>query len=897
MENQWHALEWDKSAAVLKTSLQGLSREEALARLKEHGHNELQTRKAVPAFVIFLRQFLNPLVYILLAASVVKFAVGAVLDGGVILGVITLMAVIGFFQEARAEKAMEALKQMSAPKAKVRRAGKTELVPAKEIVPGDILILESGDKIPADSRVIEASSLKVNEAILTGESAAVDKHVEVVPADTVIADRKNMLYMGTSVIYGRASAVVVATAMDTEMGKIALALKEVKTEKTPLQKSIHVLGKWMIVIAICIVAILKVIGISKGMNWVDIFLLSVAAVVAAIPEGLPAVFTVVLAGGMRMMAKRNAIIRKLVAVETLGSTTVICTDKTGTLTLNQMTVKRLWINAGTIDIGDSECGTMAEFSYKDKDRTVKANEDAGVNRLLEIGTLCNDASLDIKGGKCEVIGDPTEGALLAAAVKAGLKKPDLERSFPRVSEIPFQSEKQYMATLHRKGEQRVAYVKGSPEKILAMCSRVSKSAGFEDLDDAVRASINSAVSDMAKDAMRVLAFAYCECGSSEENLTEDRISGKLIFAGLAGMIDPPRPEAVESVKSCKQAGIRVIMVTGDNKITAMAIAREIGIVSDGAVTGAEVGKMSDVELEEKLKSVSVFARIEPLHKLRIVQAVKKLGNVVAMTGDGVNDAPALEAADIGVSMGITGTDVAKEASDMVLADDNFASIVAAVEEGRVIFNRLRNAILFLLTTCFGELFALILCVYYTGTAPLLPIQILWVNLVTGALIAIPLGFEPKSGDELRLPPRHPKVGLIYPGMVARIFFLASGLSVGAFLIFIWSLNRFSIEETRTVVFCSIVVFEWLVAFNVRSDKDTIFKLGILKNGALIKAIAVAIVLQMIVVYAPVSQPLFKTVALRPFEWLIALLPGAFIFICETLRKMIFPGLFGAGKWK
>ena len=872
MKQNWHTLTCEEVFSLLKASPSGLTVDEANSRLKEYGHNELATKKATPAIVIFLRQLLNPLVYILIGASIVKFVVGGVTDGSVILAVIMVMAIIGFIQEARAEKAMDALKQLAAPKAKVKRAGKVEMVPSKEVVSGDILMLESGDKIPADARIIEASNLKVNESILTGESVPVDKHVDKVSADASVADRKNLLYMGTAVSYGRAVAVVVATGMSTEMGKIASALKEVKAEKTPLQRSIHTLGKWMIIIAVAIVAILKVIGISRGMGWVEIFMLSVAAVVAAIPEGLPAVVTVVLAVGMRMMAKRNAIIRKLVAVETLGSTTVICTDKTGTLTMNQMAVKRLWHNAQMTEVGDQKI----ELSDEDE-----------LGMLLEIGVLCNDATLKNENNTSVIIGDPTEGAFLTAGSKAGLEKGELEKSFPRVSEIPFQSEKQYMATLHQKEGKRVAYVKGSPEKILS----------FSALDDTSRASISEAVNSMANDAMRVLALAYCELPASKDNLVEEDLAGKLTFVGLAGMIDPPRPEAIESVKLCKEAGIRVIMVTGDNKLTAGAIAKEIGINTNEVLTGVDVEKMNNEELAAKVKTVSIFARIEPLHKLKIVKAIKNLGNVVAMTGDGVNDAPALEAADIGIAMGITGTDVAKEASDMVLADDNFASIVAAVEEGRVIFNRLRNAVVFLLITCFGELFALILCVSFTGKAPLLPIQILWINLVTGALIAIPLGLEPRVGNELQFPPRHPKVGLIYPGMVMRIICLALGLSVGAFLIFAWSLQRFTIEESRTIVFCSIVIFEWLVAFNVRSDEITIFKLGVFKNTALIKAIAIAVVLQLVVIYAGFARPLFNSAALKPIEWFIALLPGVTIFVIETSRKIIIPKLFSAGKWK
>lgn len=871
-ETKWHALDSEEALRLLESSFDGLTHGEIAKRLERFGLNEIAEKKATSVILIFLRQFLNPLVYILIAASIVKFIIGGLMDGSVILAVLAIMAIVGFIQEVRAEKAMEALKQLAAPKAKVKRSGKIELIPSKEIVPGDILILESGDKVPADSRIIEVSSLKVNESILTGESVPLDKHVEKLDEGASIADRKNILYMGTTVTYGRGVAVVVATGMATEIGKIASALREVKSEKTPLQRSINALGKWMIIVAVSIVVVLKVIGIGKGMGWVEIFMLSVAAVVAAIPEGLPAVVTVVLAVGMRAMARRNAIIRKLVAVETLGSTTVICSDKTGTLTMNQMAVKLLWRDNETVEIGDGPL----DVSGAD-----------GIKMLLEIGVLCNDASLKKENDAFTVIGDPTEGALLIAAYKAGLDKGKLEQSLPRLSEIPFQSEKQYMATLHRRNDKLVAYVKGSPEKIMS----------FSALDESSRASISDAVEKMAKDAMRVLALAYCEIPSGRDNLTEEDISGKLTLAGLVGMMDPPRPEAIESVNLCKEAGIRVVMVTGDNKLTAEAISKEIGIATEEILTGVDLEKMDEERLAEKVEKVSVFARIEPLHKLKIIRAIKKLGHVVAMTGDGVNDAPALEAADIGIAMGISGTDVAKEASDMILADDNFASIVAAVEEGRAIFNRLRNVVAFLLTTCFGELFALILCVLFLGKAPLLPIQILWINLVTGALIAIPLGLEPKTGNELRLPPRDPGVGLIYSGMVARIMFLASGLSLGIFLLFAWSLPRFSIEESRTIAFCSVVIFEWLVAFNVRSDEITIFDLGVFKNKALIGTIAIAAVLQMIVIYGGFARPLFASVALAPFEWFMAFLPGAAIFTMETLRKVIAPKLFSAGKWR
>lgn len=870
MEQNWHALEVQDVLNSLKTSLQGLDSEEAKLRLSQYGQNELTAKKKNSLLLIFFRQFLNPLVYILIIASLIKLWFSSFMDAFVILGVIIFMAVVGFIQEARAEKAVEALKQLASPKAKVKRAGEIEVVSTKELVPGDIVILESGDKIPADLRIIESVNLKVNESLLTGESLPVDKYADKVLNETVVAEQKNMLFMGTSVTYGRALAVVVATGMNTQMGKIASALKEIQSPATPLQKSIQTLGKWMIFITIGIVFILKIIGMSKGLSWIEVFMLAVAAVVAALPEGLPAVVTVVLAIGMRQMAKRNAIVRKLVAVETLGSTTVICTDKTGTLTLNQMTVKKIWYDSKMIDIDNNLQG-----------------EEKNLKKLLEIALLCNDAKAKNENSEEEFLGDPTEVALLLAGKKLGLKKSELESFSPRISEIPFQSEKQFMATLHQKEGRLVAYVKGSPEKILSLSN----------LDKIDKDIILEAVSAMAKEALRVLAFGWVEFSSRKEALVEEDIFMKVNFVGLMGMIDPPRPEAIKSIELCKKAGVRVVMITGDNKLTAQTIAKQIGIFAEEVITGEDFYRMSNDELIEKAKSVCVFARIEPMHKLKIVKAFKSLGHVVAMTGDGINDAPALEAADIGIAMGITGTDVAKESSDMILADDNFASIVSAVEEGRSIFNRLRNAVTFLLTTCFGELFTLLFSILFTGKSPLLPIQILWINLVTGSLVAIPLGFEPKVGNELNFPPRHPRVGLIYPGMVMRIAFLAISLSIGAFFVFRFSLEKFGIEKARAITFCSIVLFEWLVAFNVRSDEITIFKLGVFKNKALLKAVLIGFLLQLLVVYNPFLQLFFSTVYLSINEWFLALFPGLTIFTMETLRKIVFPYLFSLGKWQ
>jgi P-type Ca2+ transporter type 2C len=892
MNNTWHSISVDNIIKELSTSLDGLNSAEVSSRILQYGQNQLTGKKRVSPIIIFFRQFLNPLIYVLFAAVIIKAVVGSFIDAGVISGVIVLMATIGFVQETRAEKAMEALLQMAAPKAKVRRGGKVLTCPAKEIVPGDIILLEAGDKVPADARLIEISNLKVNEAPITGESMPVDKHSDLLETNIPLADRKNMVFMGTSVTYGRAIAIVTSTGMSTEIGEIASAIQDVKVEKTPLQKSISKLSRYIITLILGACALLITAGIIEGLPTLDVVLLAVAAAVSAIPEGLPATVTVTLALGMRAMAQRNVIIRKLVAVETLGAATVICSDKTGTLTLNQMTAKRIYVNGNWIEVTGE--GYQIEGQFLHEKNVVHSNP---LNLLLQIGALCNDALLTRESTRCDIIGDPTEGALVVAAAKAGIDKEDLELTYPRIDEIPFQSEKQYMATLHTRDSKRVAYVKGSPERLLSFSNSILKNNEIVALtEDEVHYQAN-AIENMAKEAMRVLALGYAELPPEHLEIKEEDIKGNLVFVGLVGMADPPREEAKKAIKLCKQAGIKVVMATGDNKVTAESVARQLDLPTGKVITGTDLQQISDEDLSKQIQDFSVFARIEPLHKLRIVKAFKSRGQIVAMTGDGVNDAPALKSANIGVAMGITGTDVAKEASDMVLTDDNFASVVSAVEEGRSIFSRLRNVTLFLLTTGFGELLGLILCVSLLGMAPLLPLQIIWINLVTGVIMAIPLGLEPKTGEELKQPPRHPKVGLVYPGLLLRLGFLALMLSIGVFSVFNWAQSRFSLEEARTVAFCSVVVFEWLVAFNARSDEITIFRLGVFHNIWLSRAVLLAIFLQMAVVYFPPFQIAFKTVPLGVKEWGICIVPGVSIFFLETIRKIIAPKLFSLGKWQ
>jgi Ca2+-transporting ATPase len=641
-----------------------------------------------------------------------------------------------------------------------------------------------------------------------------------------------------------------------------------------------------------------VVGLIKGMEWLEIFLLAVAAAVSAIPEGLPAVVTVVLALGMKAMARRNAIIRKLIAVETLGSATVICSDKTGTLTMNQMTVRQIFLDGRWINVSGEGYMIEGEFSSDGKKLDIDSHSALGMH--LRIGALCNDATLSMEDERCcSIFGDPTEGALVVAAAKAGMERERLEKAYPRLSEIPFQSEKFYMATLHPlpMGEGRVSYVKGAPEKLLSFSKYILHGQEIREITPADREAILQANDTMAKDAMRVMATAYVNLPGDLEDLEEEDIKGNLVLVGLSGMADPPREEAKEAIRLCGRAGIKVIMITGDNKVTAESIARRLGLPEGKVIIGKELAEMDDEKLAGQVEQVSVFARIEPIQKLRIVNALKSRGHVVAMTGDGVNDAPALKSANIGIAMGITGTDVAKEASDMTLADDNFASVVAAVDEGRVIFNRLRNVIFFLLSTNIGELLGLILTILFLGKAPLLAVQIIWNNLATDTAVAVPLGLEPRIGDELKQPPRHPSVGILYTGMIWRVFFMSALMGVGVFLVFNWAQARMSIEEARTVAFATFVTFEWFRAFNARSDEYSVFTLGFFKNRWLVGSISVAVLLQLAVIYVPFLQTAFRTVPLSIDRWGIILLSGGSLFIIEEVRKLLFPRLFSRGKWQ
>ncbi len=869
-EVDWYLQSVDDVLRNLNTTEKGLTSDEVRRRLYHVGLNRITHTKDPSLWLLFLKQFFSPFVIILTAAVAIKIFTQEILDVVVLVSTILLMVMIGFFQEMKAEKAIKALKKLAAHKCKVFRDNNLQVIDSEMLVPGDVIQLEMGDTLPADARIIHSQNLKIDEASLTGESVPVEKHEKKLRAKRVLSERENILYTGTVVVYGKGTAVVTNTGMQTCLGKIATTLLEIELPPTPLQKNIRSIGRWMLISIFAVVFCFAWISFFRGISFIDVLLLSVAAIISAIPEGLPVAFTATFAAGMRSMAKRNAIIRKLAAVETLGATTIICSDKTGTLTQNQMTVAQVY----TID------GMLSTF---DKNNPI-------FQKMLEIGVLCNDAQINHTG----MIGDPTEGALLAIADRVGLNREELNQRCKRIGEIPFMSENLYMATLVKCGEKNLIYVKGAPEKILSFSSSILTEQGIESFDKTKTAS---AIHSMTGHALRLLAVAYLEVDPSITELTEEQFMGKLVFVGIFGMIDPPRKEALEAIQSCYEAGIRVMMITGDNPHTALAIAKQLHIHTEGALVGKDLEELSSHELRKKMETLSVFARIEPIQKLRIVQSLQKDGHVVAMTGDGVNDAPALEAADIGIAMGIHGTDVAKEASDMILSDDRFDSIVIAIAEGRAIFNRLRNVCTFFIATCFGELFGLILCVLFLGIAPLLPIQILWINLVSGSVVAIPLGLEPCLGTEMKQPPRDPHSQLLFPGMIYRLIFFASLLGIGTFCIFYFNLHSFSVVKAQTMVLCNIIFFEWFIAFEIRSDDIPLRKIGYFKNKPLLFAIGITFCMHMMILYIPLFQPLFNVVPLTLKDLSITIIPGFAIFILENIRKEFFPKLFSSGKWK
>jgi Ca2+-transporting ATPase len=858
----WHMRTVEDTFERLKSTPSGLTNSEAARRLAEFGPNELQAAGRVSPWAILLEQFKNILIIILLLATAFSAFLGHGVEAIAITVIVLFAVVLGFVQEYRAERAIEALREMAAPAATVIREGRERRVPARELVPGDLILLATGDKVPADVRLIEAVNLQTVEAALTGESAPVEKHTRPLEDERLpTGDRKNMAYAGTAVTYGRGRAVVVATGMATEFGKIARMLEAVETSKTPLQENLDRVGHALARAAVVVVIIIVAPGLFRGQPFIEMFIFGVALAVAVVPEALPAVVTISLALGVKRMVRRNALVRRLPAVETLGSTSVICSDKTGTLTRDEMTTRRLFVGGRLLEVSGTGYEPRGTFSMNGT--AVEPNE--SLSLLLRAAALASDARLERNeaGDKWEVKGDPTEGALVVAAAKAGLGKAELDAQFPRVSEIPFMAETKRMTTLHETPDGITAYAKGAPEVIVQSCARLLTEGGEEPLDDARRAEVLEVARRMAGEALRVLAVAY-----KRDAAPEDAEQGMTLL-GLVGMIDPPRPEAQAAVRECEEAGIKVIMITGDHPLTAKAVADELGLSKAGqVVTGAELEEMSDEELERAAGSVEVCARVSPAHKLRVVTALQKRGHVVAMTGDGVNDAPALKKADIGIAMGITGTDVSKEAAAMTLTDDNFASIVAAIEEGRGIFGNIKKYLMYLLSSNIGEIGLMAGAALAGLPLPLSALQILYVNLATDGLPALALAVDPPEDDLMRRPPRDPRTGIFTRPVV--LLMLVGGLwsTVVNLSLFIWALNSGrSVQEATTMTFVSLVLIEFFKAYNFRSDRHSVLRRPF-ANKWLNIAIVWELVMLGLILYVPLLERTFGTYGLSPRDWLL-----------------------------
>lgn len=893
--------EADSVFEELGTSGAGLSSEEAEKRLEKYGENQLKEKEKVSVLRLFLSQFKSILIFILIIASIISALLGEAIDAVVIIFTVFLAGTLSFVQEYRAEKAIELLKSLTAPEALVIRNGAEKKIPSQKLVPGDIILLQTGDRTPADARIIKEFNLKIDESSLTGESVPVQKSIETLPSETPEADRKNMAYTGTVVAYGRGVAVVTATGMNTAFGELAGLLGTIERSRTPLQESLDKFGRWIGIATLIIVAFVAILGVFYGFPLLDMFLWGVALAVAAIPEALPAVVTVGLGLGVRRMVKRHALVRKLPSVETLGATDVICSDKTGTLTQNKMTVERIYTNEHILKVTGKGYSPEGEFFQGEKKISV---DDVHLRTLLLGSALCNDSGLFEEDGRWEIKGDPTEAALVVAAAKAGLQKDDLDQKYPRLGEIPFSSERKRMTTFNKLDAGSdlfpdgglVAFSKGAPEVILSSCTKILLEGEMRPLSPELRHEIPEQVREMADQALRVMALSFLPLNeeNSPENLssgkfTADEIEKDMIFSGLTGMRDPPREEVKIAIRTCEDAGIKTVMITGDHKITASAIARELGILkeSDLTLTGTELDALEDGEFEERVEKVSVYARVYPIHKLRVVQALQNKGYVVAMTGDGVNDAPALKAADMGIAMGITGTDVSKEASSMILTDDNFASIVAAVEEGRNIFKNIRNFITYGLSAHIGEVLIVLISILGWQILPLLAVQILWINLITDGLPPMALSVEPPDSGLMKQKPRNVEVGLVTRREIAAGLGIGGLIALQALTVLIWALDKgFPLEKLQTMVFALVVFSEMFNAFNWRSDRYSIFSLGFFTNRALIYAVLITVVLQLMVIYVPFFQKAFRTVPLSLFEWGVILALASTTLISMEFVKYI-----------
>jgi Ca2+-transporting ATPase len=909
LKQTWHSLTATEAATALESDLeQGLTVEQVRARQDQLGPNELKETPRRSFWRMLLDQFNQFLVLILIVAAVVSSFIGwtefnrtgeitEFIDAIAIMTIVILNAILGVIQEGRAEEALAALKKMSAPNAHVLRGGYTQTVPSRELVPGDVVILETGNYIPADVRLVESANLRIEEASLTGESVAVGKDArDALPAETVLGDQHNMAFMSTVITYGRGQGLVVSTGMETEIGKIAEMIQSYEEEPTPLQVKLDQLGRTLGVITLAICALVGVIGVIRGTelailfaqglaayfalpetlpNLIEMFMVAVSLAIAAVPEGLPAVVTISLAIGMQEMVRRNALIRKLPAVETLGSATAICSDKTGTLTQNEMTGVQMYVDRSLLNITGE--GYKPDGEFRDNGQAVGLQGYPGMRLLLRAGLLCNDSRLEQvnEDGSVQwrIAGDPTEGAFVVAAAKAGYVKDDLEAEYPRLSEIPFDSDRKRMTTFHpdpRYGD-FVAYMKGAPDVVLDLCKQVLEDGTMRPLTKERRSNILEQNEALAANALRVLGVAFRPLKAVPDNPQPDDSEHDFTFVGLLGMIDPARPEVAAAIKTARHAGIETVMITGDYPNTAVAIGKEIGLLreDDKSLTGSQLDQMDDAELEGIVEDVAVYARVSPQHKVQIVDALKSKGHVVAMTGDGVNDAPALKRANIGVAMGITGTDVSKETAEMVLTDDNYASIVSAIEQGRVIYANIRKFVYYLLSCNMAEITILLVALLAGAPLPLVPIQLLVLNLITDGAPALALGVEKGDPDIMDLPPRPVNQPIINRDMVIGIVVQTVAISLAVLAAFRIGLEVNEVHA-RTMAFATLSISELLRAYTSRSERYSLWAIGIFSNKWMQWAVLVSLVILLAIIYVPFLQPIFSTTTLTTQDWLIML---------------------------
>ncbi|MFO7918528.1 MAG: cation-translocating P-type ATPase [Anaerolineae bacterium] len=909
----WYRQTTDQVLEQLDTQREGLSQKETQRRLEEYGPNELEERRGRSPWHIMASQFTEIMVIVLLVAAAISFGVGEITDSIMIMIIVVLNAILGFTQEYRAERAMAALKELAVPKVRVRREGSVHEIESTELVPGDIVLLEAGARVPADVRLLESANLRTQEAALTGESVPVDKVTKALEEEELaIGDRRNMAFMGTNVVYGRGTSVVVKTGMDTELGNIADLLQTVTEEKTPLQQKMAELSKWLATGALIITGIVFGVGVWRGVELTEMFLTAISLAVAAVPEGLPAVVTIALALGAQRMVKHNALIRKLPAVETLGSVTTICSDKTGTLTENRMTVTALDVAGHSMDIETEMQRTGAVLS---RDEAPLGRPDPDIALLVAGSALCNDATLepdeDEMGGY-HTVGDPTEGALVVAAARMGLWKRQMDDIMPRAGEVPFESARKRMSTVHERPSEEewdeedglqwlpqlpessyIVFAKGSTDSLLEISDRVWNNGEIEKLDDEWRQRIENANDDLAEEGIRVLSVAVKTLDSLPDEINESTIEHNLIFVGLAGMIDPPRPEVHDAVAECRTAGIRPVMITGDHPLTALNIAQDLEIEredgQDHVLTGRELAHMDVDELEDVVEEIAVYARVNPEDKVKIVEALKKRGHFVAMTGDGVNDAPALKRADIGVAMGITGTDVSKEASEMILLDDNFATIVNAVEEGRTIYENIRKFVKYTMSSNVGEILVMLIAPLLGLSIPLNAIQILWINLVTDGLPGLALGVEPSAPDIMERPPHPPDESVLARGLGTYILWVGPLMGIVALLPqFLAASPEVDLAggTWRTMVFTTLALAQMGNALAIRSDRLLLIQLGLFTNPALLGAVALTFLLQLAVIYVPFMQTIFDTSPLTLEQLGISLAFSSIIFVAVEIVKLI-----------